>query len=59
MSKRDIGGIILPIETSGLESELNEKIEFFENEHHRLKVELLIESRPTARYHIAKICGRR
>jgi hypothetical protein len=54
MSKRDIGGIILPIETSGLESELNEKIEFFENEHHRLKVELLIESRPTARYHIAK-----
>jgi len=54
MNKKDIGKIILPIETSRLESELNEKIEFFDNEYHRLKAESVIESSPTARYRIEK-----
>jgi hypothetical protein len=54
MNKKDIEKIILPIETSRLESELNEKIEFFDNEYHRLKAESVIESSPTARYRIEK-----
>jgi hypothetical protein len=54
MNKKDIEKSILPIETNWHEYELNEKIEFFNNEYHRLKAESVIESNPTVRYRIEK-----
>lgn len=54
MNQKNIEKGVSTIETNWLSSELNERIEFINNEYHRLKAESVIESNPIAKYRIEK-----